>query len=490
VITDNQNEQFSAGAVYGLELTTGAELWRFDARTGFPATPSIAQGLLFVTGVNGDLYALDLQTGAELWRFKLGENGWESPAVADGMVYAGNLESTLYALDAATGVEVWERGTAMQSGTAPVVTDSTVYLPSIYGRIYAFDRATGAHDSERSIEAGSGNPGPIYSTPAISGGMIFVADASGVIRGYGDPRVNVPIEIGMDVEIVGEAPALLRAAPSSAAVVRAELQPGTQLLVIGSAEERDGQTWWPVEAADIGAGWISDSDIIAAELPVTASPTNTPRPMPTPNDATASAEAVQTEEGDLEAAVEEIEAASAAEGTATAAPDQEESAAQVCQEPGYPEPGHIVESIETTALRREPNATSELIQMLSAGTRLIVRADAWARVDLVGPNGCAWVSVVVVESEQEGFVPAADVRIADQDDLGQAGMPQATIAAQATEIAALEAAQSEAQATATALAEVASRSDLDPVRQTLTIQTDLGGMLGESRRRWRRRATP
>jgi hypothetical protein len=91
----------------------------------------------------------------------------------------------------------------------------------------------------------------------------------------------------------------------------------------------------------------------------------------------------------------------------------------MCQDPGYPESGNAVETIQTTPLRREPRDTSELIQTLSAGTRLIARADAWVRVDLVGPNGCSWVSVVVVESEQEGFVPAGNVRIADEDDLSQ-----------------------------------------------------------------------
>jgi len=76
--------------------------------------------------------------------------------------------------------------------------------------------------------------------------------------------------------------------------------------------------------------------------------------------------------------------------------------------------------------------------------------------------------------------------------LGQQAGAQATIAvyatreaasaereaAQATRIATLEAAVAEAQVTATALVLVAANTVLDPTRQSLTLQTDLPGMLG------------
>jgi hypothetical protein len=76
--------------------------------------------------------------------------------------------------------------------------------------------------------------------------------------------------------------------------------------------------------------------------------------------------------------------------------------------------------------------------------------------------------------------------------LGQQAAAQATIAAyatreavyavreatQAARIATLEVAVAEAQVTATALVLVAANTVLDPTRQSLTLQTDLEGMLG------------
>lgn len=70
--------------------------------------------------------------------------------------------------------------------------------------------------------------------------------------------------------------------------------------------------------------------------------------------------------------------------------------------------------------------------------------------------------------------------------LGQQSAAQATIAAyaardaaQATRIASLEVALAEVQVTATALVVVAANTVLDPTRQSITIQTDLQGMLSD-----------
>jgi hypothetical protein len=53
------------------------------------------------------------------------------------------------------------------------------------------------------------------------------------------------------------------------------------------------------------------------------------------------------------------------------------------------------------------------------------------------------------------------------------------VAAQATQIADLQASLGDAQVTATALAVVAANTVLDPTRQTITVQTDLEGMLAD-----------
>jgi hypothetical protein len=91
----------------------------------------------------------------------------------------------------------------------------------------------------------------------------------------------------------------------------------------------------------------------------------------------------------------------------------------------------------------------------------------------IGPLSTAQSEVEV----QAGIIAAQATRNAGLDrDLTTA---QAAAAARATEVAALQAKQANAQVTATALAVVAANSVLDPNRQAITIQTDLPRIIHE-----------
>ncbi len=71
------------------------------------APPVVANGLVYVSGQDGDLYALRLQDGAVQWRFATGDGTADyhtsEPAVVDTTIYWGT-GPLLYALDASTGV--------------------------------------------------------------------------------------------------------------------------------------------------------------------------------------------------------------------------------------------------------------------------------------------------------------------------------------------------------------------------------------------------
>lgn len=99
----------------------------------------------------------------------------------------------------------------------------------------------------------------------------------------------------------------------------------------------------------------------------------------------------------------------------------------------------------------------------------------------VGTPRAATPLMLVIETP--GRPPSAASGIANQI-VGQQAAAEATIAAhaareaaQATQIAELQTALGNARVTATALVVVAVNTVLDPTRQTLTIGTDLAGML-------------
>lgn len=105
--------------VIALDAKTGKQLWAAEGeRWGGASRVHVADGRVFVVGLDGKARAFDAATGKLLWTFTYSPGKGYCPtdiASADGRVYFGGGESAhprsqgvnLWALDAATGQEVW-----------------------------------------------------------------------------------------------------------------------------------------------------------------------------------------------------------------------------------------------------------------------------------------------------------------------------------------------------------------------------------------------
>lgn len=115
-----------AGKIFAIERAGGKLRWSYDA--GGDASPTLANGLVFVAGNDGGLYALDAEVGgAPKWLFPTGSQVTTSPVVANGVVYVAS-GSTLYAIEAATGFEQWRYAAGYKIETSPVVVNGFVYI--------------------------------------------------------------------------------------------------------------------------------------------------------------------------------------------------------------------------------------------------------------------------------------------------------------------------------------------------------------------------
>ena len=72
------------------------------------SSPVVANGVVYVGSIDGNLYALNAGTGALLWKYTTGSAVDSSPAVANGVVYVGSDDNNLYALNASTGALLWK----------------------------------------------------------------------------------------------------------------------------------------------------------------------------------------------------------------------------------------------------------------------------------------------------------------------------------------------------------------------------------------------
>src|SRR5215813_934072 len=93
------------------------------------------------------------------WTFKTGGPIVSSPVMADGVVYITSLDGHLFAIDQESGKEKWNFKSRLPIASTPAVNGGTVYIVSSVGSLAALDAATGkpkwvsAAEYERKFEA-------------------------------------------------------------------------------------------------------------------------------------------------------------------------------------------------------------------------------------------------------------------------------------------------------------------------------------------------
>jgi len=138
-------------------------LWKWNQVPFASRTqPVVADGRLFIGGLDGLMYARNARTGAPLWTFATAGPIRHSAAVYEGKLFFGSYDGKIYALDAASGDLRWQFQTGGGIATAPVVDEDTAYIGSTDGVFYALDTNTGGRRWSHDVGA------PILTSPALS----------------------------------------------------------------------------------------------------------------------------------------------------------------------------------------------------------------------------------------------------------------------------------------------------------------------------------
>lgn len=104
------------------------------------ATPTFANGVLYLENEGGRITALNANTGKKLWVHEVGDGanaegtryGANQLVVVNNVVY-GSIHKTLFALNAQTGKSIWSNGIdAAQIFTQPTLVNNTIYLASAH----------------------------------------------------------------------------------------------------------------------------------------------------------------------------------------------------------------------------------------------------------------------------------------------------------------------------------------------------------------------
>jgi len=78
------------------DVRNSSEVWSYELNSHCCSTPSVHDGLVFVTDCGGYIHCVDTKTGKPYWTHDTGDEIWASTLVADGKVYIGTRRGNFW----------------------------------------------------------------------------------------------------------------------------------------------------------------------------------------------------------------------------------------------------------------------------------------------------------------------------------------------------------------------------------------------------------
>jgi outer membrane protein assembly factor BamB len=174
------------GNIAALDPASGKRIWEKSLGVPVRASPTAAEGKVFVVTIEGSVLALSGLDGNELWSFRgLPEKtsiiSNPSPAVDGGILVVPYPSGELVALRVADGANVWTERLArtrsvsslasLSDAARPAIDNGTVFAVGHAGRMIATQSRTGERLWSLSV--------PGTQAPWVAGDTVFVVDTSG-----------------------------------------------------------------------------------------------------------------------------------------------------------------------------------------------------------------------------------------------------------------------------------------------------------------------
>jgi outer membrane protein assembly factor BamB len=140
----NKRTYFRAGTAQ-VETPNNAlkPMWQRKLSGGVMSHLRLAEGLLYVSAMDGSLHAMNPANGKKAWSAEVGGYCHSSPTIVGDQVYVGSSNGNLYAFNSKSGKQLWKATTNGPVYASAAEARGIVCVGSGDGVIYGFDRATG-----------------------------------------------------------------------------------------------------------------------------------------------------------------------------------------------------------------------------------------------------------------------------------------------------------------------------------------------------------
>ena len=178
-----------SGAIREIREKVGDEVitlpWRRDLGRPIHASPTVAEGKVFVGTLEATIHALRLEDAKILWQGRVDDAIEAQPVVAEGRLFFSDASEAFYALDASSGEILWRYNREspeyfLVKGTGvPTVVDDTIFVGFADGTLVALQIDTGEELWTSDLKGGAVEFVDVDLAPILEGDRIYAASYAG-----------------------------------------------------------------------------------------------------------------------------------------------------------------------------------------------------------------------------------------------------------------------------------------------------------------------
>ena len=169
------------GDTFAVDAETGKIVWRIHVGTEKPSTPAIDGPRLVVSSKDGAVRGIRRSDGHVLWKVQTAGKVESSAVVLDGVAYFGSTDGRLFAVRSDTGSVRWAYDTGGRINASPSIFGDRVCISTYAGSIVCVRKDTGQELWTTYVRRDTFRDESFYASPSTDGARIYSVSRSGTV---------------------------------------------------------------------------------------------------------------------------------------------------------------------------------------------------------------------------------------------------------------------------------------------------------------------